>query len=68
MNARKSNSKLPHELREHFLNADSRKRIETTFSQITSMSPKQIHEVTPDGFLMKVVFGIFVFTLNEKFL
>jgi len=48
--------------------ADSRKRIETTFSQISSMFPKRIHAVTPDGFLMKVVLFIFVFTINEKFL
>jgi hypothetical protein len=68
MIARKSNSKQPHEPWENFLIADSRKRIETTFSQISSMFPKRIHAVTPDGFLMKVILFIFVFTINEKFL
>jgi hypothetical protein len=32
------------------------------------MLPKRIHAVTSDGFLMKVVLFIFVFTINEKFL
>lgn len=68
MIARKSNTKRPHEPWENFMIADSRKRIETTFSQISSMFPKRIHAVTPDGFLMKVVLFIFVFTINEKFL
>jgi len=68
MIARKSNSKKPHEPWENFLIANSRKRIETTFSQITSMFPKRIHAVTPNGFLLKVVLFIFVFTINEKIL
>jgi Transposase DDE domain len=68
MIARKSNTKKPHEPWENFMIADSRKRIETTFSQISSMLPKRIHAVTSDGFLMKVVLFIFVFTINEKFL
>jgi hypothetical protein len=66
--ARKSNTKQPHEPWQNFLISDSRKRIETTFSQISSMFPKRIHAVTVDGFLMKVIFFIFVFTINEKFL
>jgi hypothetical protein len=49
-----------------FMIADSRKRIETTFSQISSMFPKLIHAVTTDGFLMKVILFIFVFTINEN--
>jgi len=68
MIARKSNSKQPHEPWENFMIADSRKRIETTFSQISSMLPKRIHAVTSNGFLMKVVLFIFIFTINEKFL
>jgi hypothetical protein len=68
MVARKSNSKQPHQPWENFLIANSRKRIETTFSQISSMFPKRIHAVTTDGFLMKVILFIFVFTINEKFL
>jgi hypothetical protein len=68
MIARKSNSKQPHEPWENFLIANSRKRIETTFSQISSMFPKRIHAVTTDGFLMKVILFIFVFTINKKLL
>jgi len=68
MIARKSNTRLPYEPWKNFLTSDSRKRIETTFSQISSMLPKRIHAVTVDGFLMKVIFYIFVFTLNEKFI
>ena len=68
MVARKSNSKKQHEPWQNFLISDSRKRIETTFSQISSMLPKRIHAVTVDGFLMKVILFIFVFTINEKFL
>jgi len=68
MIARKSNTKQPHEPWENFMITNSRKRIETTFSQISSMFPKRIHAVTPYGFLMKVVLFIFVFTINEKFL
>jgi hypothetical protein len=46
MIARKSNSKKPHKPWENFFIADSRKRVETAFSQISSMFPKRIHAVT----------------------
>jgi hypothetical protein len=62
--AGKSNSKMPHEPRQNFMITDSRKRIETTLSQISRMLPKRIHAVTVDG-LMKVIFFIFVYTINE---
>jgi hypothetical protein len=68
MIARKSNTKLSHEPLQNFLISDSRKRIETTFSQISSRLPRRNHAVTVDGFLMKVILLIFVFTINEKFL
>jgi len=32
------------------------------------MFPKRIHAVTADGFMLKLVMFIFVFTLNEKFI
>ncbi len=67
MIARKSNTKQPHKPCENFMIADSRKRIETIYSQISSMFPKRIHAVTPNGFLMKVDLFIFVFTINENF-
>lgn len=68
MIGRKSNTKLPHEPWQNFLISDSRKRIESTFSQISGMLPRRIHAVTVNGFLIKVILFIFVFTLNEKFL
>ncbi len=63
--AGKSYSKMPHEPWQNFMITDSRKRIETTLSQISSMLPKRIHAVIVDGLLMKVIFFIFVFTINE---
>jgi len=66
--APKSNTKRHHQPWENFLIANSRKRVENTFSQISSMFPKRIHTVTVDEFLMKVILFIFVFTSNEKFL
>ena len=53
---------------QNFLISGSRKRNETTFSQISNMFPKLIHPVKVDGFLMKVILFIIVFTINEKFL
>ena len=40
-----------------------RKRIETTFSEITAWMNKKIHAVTPQGFLLKVQLFIFAFAL-----
>ena len=68
MIARKSNSKRKHQPWQEHLISVSRKRIETMFSQISVMFPKRIHAVTVDGFLLKLVLFIFVFTLNEKLL
>ncbi len=68
MIARKSNSKKKHQPWQDFLIAISRKRIETMFSQITAMFPKRIHAVTANGFIIKLIMFIFVFTLNEKLL
>lgn len=58
MIATKSNSKQPHKPWENFLISDSRKRIETMFSQIASMFPKRIHAGTNERFLLKVVLFI----------
>jgi hypothetical protein len=65
MVSRKDNSKQPHKQWENFLISDSGKRIKTMFSQITSTFPNRIHAVINDGFLLKVVPYIFVFTINE---
>jgi len=68
MISRKNNSKRKHQPWQEYLISVSRKRIETTFSQISVMFPKRIHAVTVEGFFLKVVLFIFVFTLNEKLL
>lgn len=68
MIARKSNSKRKHQPWQDYLISVSRKRIETMFSQISVMFPKRIHAVTVNGFLLKLVLFIFVFTLYEKIL
>ena len=45
----------------------TRKRIETTFSEIAGWFPKKIHAVTFDGFLLKLACFIFAFTLCKAF-
>ena len=52
---RKKNSKRPLALCKEFVFKPVRQRIETTFSQITSLFPKHIHAVTAEGFVLKVV-------------
>jgi hypothetical protein len=68
MIARKANSHRQHQPWQDYMLSVRRKRIETTFSQIAIMFPKHIHAVTVDGFLIKVIMFIFIFTLNEMFL
>lgn len=65
---RKKNSKRRDEPFEEYYKVMMRKRIETAFSQITGMFPKQIHAVTLKGFLMKVSFFIIAFTLEQAFI
>jgi len=65
---RKKNSKRREEPAFEYYKVMMRKRIETIFSQITSMFPKQIHAVTLKGFLMKVSFFIIAFTLEQAFI
>ena len=49
-----------------FLKKYYRKRIETTFSEITAHFPAKIHAVTPQGFLLKIILFIFAFTFNKS--
>jgi hypothetical protein len=44
-----------------------RKRIETTFASINALFPKKIHAVTPEGFLLKVLFTIIAVILHTQF-
>jgi len=43
-----------------------RKRIETTFSEITAFFPRKIHAVTIQGFILKVILFIFAYTLDRS--
>ncbi len=63
--ARKKNSQRPHEPHETFLIQHFRKSIETCFSLLTARFPKQIHAVTAQGFVLKIVLFIFVHSLDQ---
>jgi len=63
---RKSNSKRRDHPAMDFIKKYMRKRIETTFSEITAYFPKKIHAVTIQGFLLKVVLFIFAFSLDKS--
>jgi len=61
--ARRSNSKRKHEPYINYLIEVMRKRVETTFSEISGLFPKKIHAVTEYGFLLKIVIFIFSYSL-----
>lgn len=61
----KSNSKRADSAALRFLKKHWRKRIETTFSEITARFPSKIHAVTPQGFMLKIVLFLFAFTLDK---
>lgn len=46
-----------------FIKKYMRKRIETTFSEITAGFPKNIHAVPPEGFMLKIF--LFAFSLKK---
>ena len=62
---RKSNSKRQDSAAMRFLKKYYRKRIETSFSEITAHFPAKIHAVTPKGFLLKIVLFLFAFTFKK---
>lgn len=62
--ARRSNSKQPHSGPLSFLITSFRKKIETTFSQITYHFPRTIHAVTSRGFELKVFTFILAFSFR----
>jgi hypothetical protein len=63
--ARKSNSKRKKEAYEEYVIGIMRKRIETTFSEISTLLPKKIHAVTDNGFILKVIMFLFSYSLNR---
>ena len=64
---RKRNSRRLDEPWVAYIKQHLRHPIETLFSQITRLFPKSIHAVTMDGFLLKVVAFILVFSLESAF-
>jgi hypothetical protein len=65
LNSRKSNSKRPHMPYLSFLIQHGRKKIETTFSCITSLFPKTIHAVTSRGFELKILCFILGYSFSR---
>lgn len=65
--ARKSNSKRPHSPCCEYLISIHRKRIETVFSDIAKYMPKNIHAVTENGFLIKIIMFIWAYTFDKVF-
>lgn len=63
--ARQASSKRPHSPAQRFLLQHFRKRIETTFSQLTARFPRHIHAVTAAGFGLKLALFLFVHTLDQ---
>lgn len=62
---RKSNSTRKDEPWIRFLKEYSRKRIETSFSEIKNLFLRKIHAVTFKGFLLKILMFIVAFTFNK---
>jgi len=62
---RKTNATRQHSGCVRYLQSILRKRIETTFSQLTSMFPRKIHAVTKEGFLLKLVIFIISFSIEK---
>lgn len=62
---RKNNSKRQHSGCLRYLQGKLRKRIETTFSEITRLFPRKIEAVTMQGFLMKVLIFICSFGIQK---
>ena len=60
---RKKNSKRPHPGWITYLCQRTRKRVETTFSQINARFAKCIHAVTPRGFELKVFLTVLAFAI-----
>jgi hypothetical protein len=62
---RKKNSKRPHPGWITYICERTRKRVETTFSQITSRFARSIHAVTARGFELKVFLTVLAFAVNN---
>jgi len=65
---RKGNSKRADKPWVNYIKHYSRKQIKTAFSEITELFPQHIQAVISEGFLIKVSFFIYAFTLQKAFL
>jgi len=65
LTARKKNSKRKREPYKEYIIEVMRKRIETTFSEISGMFPKRIHAVTDTGLILKIILFLFSYSLNK---
>ena len=65
LTARKSNSKRKDAPWIAYLKNHCRKRIETTFSGITNLLPKDLHCVSPKGFFIKALLFLMAFHFNK---
>ncbi len=68
LSQRTSRLKRQHEPYIDYIITTMRKRIETTFSEISNFLPKKIHAVTEYGFLLKVVIFIFGYAISKTIL
>ena len=68
LSQRTSGLKRQHEPYIDYIITTMKKRIETTFSEISNFLPKKIHAVTEYGFLLKVVIFIFGYAISKTIL
>ena len=64
---RKANSKRKDHPATDFLKKLIRKRIETSFAEMTAWFPKKIHAVTTQGFLLKIILFLFAYSFHRVF-
>jgi hypothetical protein len=60
----KKRSKRPMAAWEEFLSKPARQYIETVFSNLSAMSSRKIHAVTPRGFELKIVCFVLAFSIQ----
>lgn len=65
---RKKNSQRGDDLPTKYYKFWLRRRIETTFGEITKLFPKKIHATTLDGFIFKVFMFLLAFQLDKAFI
>jgi hypothetical protein len=65
LTARKKNSIRKREPYTEYIIESMRKRIETTFSEISGMFPKRIHAVTNIRLILKIILFLFSYSLNK---